>query len=39
LGLAEVFTPSVAQATGFRSAVASAYQVLTTQGVRAALAI
>ena len=39
LGLAEVFTPSVAQATGFRSAVASAYQVLTTQGVRAALVI
>jgi fructuronate reductase len=39
LGLTEVFTPSVAQAAEFRLAVASAYEVLTTQGVRAALAI
>jgi fructuronate reductase len=39
LGLAEVFMPSVAQTNEFRLAVASAYEVLTTQGVRAALAI
>lgn len=39
LELTEVFTPFIARASGFRSAVASAYQVLTTQGVRAALAI
>jgi fructuronate reductase len=37
LDLTEIFTPSVAHVPEFRSAVASAYQVLTTQGVRTLL--
>lgn len=38
LRITEVFAPSVVQAPGFSAAVASAYQVLTTQGVRAVVA-